>query len=29
MEDTPDPVAEDAEWRGVSRGQLWWKRTLS
>jgi len=27
----PEPsaslFAEDAEWRGISRGHLWWKRT--
>jgi hypothetical protein len=22
-------IAEDAEWRGVSRGRLWWKGTPS
>lgn len=21
--------ADDAEWRGISRGHLWWKRTPS
>jgi ketosteroid isomerase-like protein len=29
----PDPfvslMADDAEWRGVSSGHLWWKRTPS
>ncbi len=29
----PDPLAslfaEDAQWRGVSHGHLWWKRTSS
>ena len=29
----PEPFvslfAEDAEWRGVSHGRLWWKRTPS
>ena len=29
----PDPLAslfaEDAEWRGISHGILWWKRTPS
>ncbi|MBV8480876.1 MAG: hypothetical protein JOY72_11315 [Actinobacteria bacterium] len=22
-------LAEDAEWRGISRGHLWWKQTPS
>lgn len=29
----PEPFAslfaEDAEWRGISRGRFWWKRTPS
>lgn len=29
----PEPfaslLAEDAEWRGISHGHLWWKRTPS
>jgi len=29
----PDPfasmLADDAEWRGISHGHLWWKRTPS
>lgn len=32
-EGDPEPLAslfaENAEWRGVSRGHLWWKRTPS
>jgi hypothetical protein len=32
-EGNPEPLvslfAEDAEWRGISSGHLWWKRTPS
>jgi hypothetical protein len=32
-EGNPEPLAslfaEDAQWRGVSRGHLWWKQTPS